>query len=47
MHRSCTIYKQKQPKTVLNKYVGGFLAERTTLMDFFTGESNIMDLNFS
>ncbi len=30
MHRSSTIYKLKQYKTALNKYVGGFWCERTT-----------------
>ncbi len=29
MHRSGTIYKQNQYKTVLNKYIGGFWYERT------------------
>ncbi len=29
MHRSSTIYKQNQYKTVLNKYIGGFWYERT------------------
>ncbi len=30
MHRSIIIYKWKQPKTVLNKYVGGFWCETIT-----------------
>ncbi len=30
MHRSNTIYMQKQSKTGLNKYVSGFCCERTT-----------------
>ncbi len=35
MHRSVTIYKWKQSKSVLNKYVGGFWGQEE--MDFFTG----------
>ncbi len=30
MHRSSTVYKRKQSKTVLNKYVSRFCLERTT-----------------
>ncbi len=30
VHRSITVYKQKQSKAVLNKYVGGVWCERTT-----------------
>ncbi len=30
MHRSSTVYKQKQSKTVLHKYVGWFWCERTS-----------------
>ncbi len=39
MHRSSTVYKRKQYKS---KYVVGFLCERTTVMDVFTGGSVIM-----
>ncbi len=34
MNRSSTIYKWKQSKTILNKYVGWFSWDRTTVMDF-------------
>ncbi len=30
MHRSITVYKGKQSKILLNKYVSGFCCERTT-----------------
>ncbi len=30
MHRSSTVYKQKESKTVINKFVCGFWYERTT-----------------
>lgn len=33
---------EKEPKTVLNKYVGGFWCKRTS-GDFFTGKCFIMD----
>ncbi len=35
MHRSSTVYKRKQSKTVLNKYVGGFWCERMTADELF------------
>ncbi len=42
MHRSSSIYKQKQSKTVLNKYVGD--VRRQQGMDILlTGGSIIMD----
>ncbi len=37
-----TVYKSKQSKTALNKYVAGYWCERQD-MDFFTGGSVIMD----
>ncbi len=46
LHRSSSVYKLKQSKTDLNKYVGGFWCERQHDKDFFTGESIIMDLYF-
>ncbi len=39
MHRSSTVYKWKQSKTVLNKYVGGFWCERTTVKGLFLEEA--------
>ncbi len=30
MHRSSTVYKRREYKIVLNKYVGGFRCEGTT-----------------
>ncbi len=35
MDRPSTVYKWKQSKTVLNKYVGGFWSEKQQKMDFF------------
>ncbi len=44
MHRSSTVYKWKQSKIVLNKYVSGFWCERTTGAELFSaGGSVIMD----
>ncbi len=37
----------RQPKTALNKYVGGFWCKRQQGMDFITGGSVIMDSYFS
>ncbi len=42
LHRP-SIYKPKQSKTALNKYVGGFWCERQQDMDVFTGWSIIID----
>ncbi len=43
LHRSSSVYKTKQSKTALNKYVAGFWCERQQEMDFFTGGSIIID----
>ncbi len=44
LHRSSTVYKPKESKTALNKYVGGFWCKiQLEEMDFFTGGSIIMD----
>ncbi len=43
LHRSSTVYKPKQSKTALNKYVAGFSCERQQEIDFFAGGSVIMD----
>ncbi len=40
---SSTIYKRKQSKTVLNKYINDFDVREKQEIAFFTGESNIMD----
>ncbi len=36
--RSSTVYKRKQSKTVLNKYISGFLCERTGFSLDFTSD---------
>ncbi len=41
--RSSPVYKQKQSKTVLNKYVGGFDVREQQGLDGFTQGSAIMD----
>ncbi len=43
MHKSITVYKAKESKRALNKYVGGFWCERQQETDFFIEESNHMD----
>ncbi len=42
MHRLSTVYKRKQPETVLHKYVDFDVKEQHEI-DFFTGGSIIMD----
>ncbi len=42
MHRSSTIYKQKQSKAVLNKYFSDFWCEMTTGDGLFPLENVIM-----
>ncbi len=43
MHRSNTVYKPKQSKAVLYKYVSGFWCERTAGDGLLNGRSIIMD----
>ncbi len=46
LHRSSTVYKLKQSKTALNKYVAGIWCERQQEMHFYTGGNIIMDYGF-
>ncbi len=43
MHKSSTVYKQKQSKIVLNKYVGGFDVRQQQENDFIIGVNITID----